>query len=245
MNPLTREEAGVLFDLNRKLAANTYAAEIIICVPFVFLEDFAKTPRPEKLKLGAQNCFWEEKGAYTGEVSPTMLKNLDCEYVILGHSERRLSLGETDEIVNKKIKAALAAGLKIIFCVGENERDANENYLNFLKQQIKNGLDGLSVKELKNIVLAYEPVWAISSKNGAQADTAENLVKTAAFIKKVLADIFADAGREAQEMKIIYGGSVNKKNFNDLLSVSEISGLLIGGASLIHEELKNILENIN
>lgn len=240
-NPLMRDEARALFDLNAELAENAKSAEIIICAPFVFLEGLAQKPRPHNLKIGAQNCFWEEKGAYTGEISPFMLKNLGCEYVILGHSERREFLKEIDEMINKKIAVALHAGLKVIFCVGEKERDENGNYLSFLSGQIKEGLLGASLEDLKNIIVAYEPVWAISANASARSDTVEDLAKTVVFIKKVLADIFYET---AQDIKIIYGGSVSKENFKNFLGVPEISGLLIGSASLNPEEIKEILCSI-
>lgn len=249
MNPSDLNEALSIFDFMEREAENNNKAEIVICPPFMYLSAISaklleKKENANNIKIGAQNCFWEKDGAYTGEISPIMLRNMSCEYIILGHSERREYLNEDDKMINKKIKAALEAGLKVIFCVGEKKRDESGNYFNFLKKQIESGLYGISAQELENIIVAYEPVWAISANKNARADTAEDLAKMVIFIKKILADIFAGAENKAQEIKIIYGGSVNKENFKDFLYVPEISGLLIGADSLNPEELKNILKNI-
>lgn len=245
MNPPNLNEALWIVDFVREEAKNI-SAEIVLCPPFIYLNAMSaklseKTENAGNIKIGTQNCFWETSGAYTGEVSPVMLRNMNCEYVILGHSERRTNLNETDEMINKKIKAALNAGLKIIFCAGEHKRDENKNYLNFLKNQIESGFRGLSAQDLKNIIVAYEPVWAISSAENSRADNPENLPPILDLIKKTILSLFPE--EKNFDIPILYGGSVNRANFKDFLKIDGLAGFLIGGASLKQNELKEILEN--
>ena len=245
MNPPDLNDALRIFDFVREEAKNS-SATIVLCPPFIYLNAMSvklseKTKNAGKIKIGAQNCFWETRGAYTGEVSPVMLHNMNCEYVILGHSERRINLYETDEMINKKIKAALNAGLKVIFCVGEHKRDENKNYLNFLKNQIKSGLSGLSPQDFKNIIVAYEPIWAISSVENSKADNPEILPLILDLIKKTILSLFSE--EKNFDITILYGGSVNSANFKEFLKVDDLAGFLIGSASLNQNELKQILEN--
>ena len=222
MNPLTLIEAE---DLYRN------SGEAIICPPFVYLETLS---RIGSSMLGAQDCHWEDEGAFTGEVSPKMLKNLGVKYVIIGHSERRM-LGETDEVVNKKLKAALRNELMPIVCLGERVRD--ENFKEFLKDQVEKTFAGLSTDEIGKCLIAYEPVWTISTTLGARPDTPENALESISIIKNILNSKF-----QILNSVFLYGGSVTSKNVRDFISRPEIAGALIGGASVDQEEFKKIME---
>jgi triosephosphate isomerase len=198
------------------------------------------------LKLGSQDVFWEEEGSYTGEISAKMLKNLGVEYVIIGHSERR-RLGETDEAINKKIRQALKNHLKVIFCVGEFERDDENKYFQFVKNEISKGLDKVPTRLLKNLIVAYEPIWAISSVNKSgkarfNADTPENAQEMAIYIKRVLVSLF---GKIVQKSPVLYGGSVEAENAASFLKKEGIEGLLVGRASWSAKTFGELLKNID
>jgi len=204
--------------------------EVVICPPFIYIPTFQHS-NILTIKLGAQDCFWEKKGAYTGEISPTMLKDLGCQYVLLGHSERK-RLGETDEIINKKLKAALSAKLNPIFCLGETEKERDEGEIqNILKSQLEKGLNKISKKEIKNIVIAYEPVWAIGTGNPCHPSEAK---KVLLFLRKFF-----------KKNLILYGGSVNSKNATPYIKEAKFQGLLIGGASLNAKEFIKIVKNLS
>ena len=174
MNPETKKEAKNLFDLIKKGLKNVKNTEVVICAPFPFISIL--NPRPKILKLGAQNCFWEKSGPFTGEISTLMLKDLNCQYVILGHSERRRYLGETDEMINKKLKAALKANLKPILCIGETEQEKQAGKTKkVLISQLKNAFNRLATKWLSRLIIAYEPVWAIGSGNPCGLEEAKRI----------------------------------------------------------------------
>ncbi len=236
MNPLTPKEAEKLFSGVAKLVSKIKKIEVVACPPALYIDKLKKISR--KISLGAQNMFWEESGAYTGEISGEMLYNLGVKYVILGHSERR-ALGETNLEVNKKVRAALGVGLIPIFCLGEKERDENHEYLNFIKKQIEEGLVSISKDSISKIIIAYEPVWAISStlnrKNATPDDSREMIV----FIRKILSDKF---GKNALDVRIIYGGSVSSKDALGFLQEGGADGLLVGKNSL---DAKKFVEIIN
>jgi triosephosphate isomerase len=209
--------------------------EKVLCPPFVSLVAIDMMLRGSSIKLGAQNMYFETEGAYTGEVSPLMLSEL-CEFVILGHSERRWYFGETDEMVNKKVKAALANKLRPILCVGErlaeNEAGKTEEVVN---RQVTTALD--SVGSVSELVIAYEPVWAIGT---GKAASSEQAAVTIQFIRDVLARLWDKS--VAQDLRILYGGSVTGANIAEFISRPEIDGTLVGGASLKAEEFVNIVE---
>lgn len=238
LNPATEKEA-------IKLAKESDLEGLVICPPFPFLEAVAKVIK--KAKLGAQDLFWEEKGAYTGEVSGSQLKDLCVEYVIIGHSERRLKLEETDEMVAKKIKAALKDGLKPILCVGETaEERAQGKTREIVGKELRLGLSLIPGRE-KEVIVAYEPIWAIGT--GAP-DTPENMLEMVEFIyRQLMSYAGATVGefknsktqKLTNSLKIIYGGSVTSKNAEDFLKHKEIRGALVGGASLNSKEIKNII----
>jgi triosephosphate isomerase (TIM) len=233
MNPQTWAEAQeILESVDGYIRENkSDNLDLVICPPFVFLEDISKILNPE-ISLGAQDIFWEDAGSDTGEISGPMLAHLNVRYVIVGHSERRWKLGEDDDAVNKKLKAVLRNGMVPIVCLGEKYRD--ENYKDFLREQTEKTFIGLSPEEISKCLIAYEPVWAISTSPDAKPDTPESALESILYIKEVLK---ADA-------KILYGGSVNSDNAKDFLSQLEISGVLVGSASLKKEEFTKILSLI-
>ena len=213
-------------------------AEVILCVPYTDLFYAIMNAQNTNIKIGAQNVHFEEKGAYTGEVSAQMLKAIGVEYVIIGHSERRQYFGETDETVNKKIKAALANGLKPIVCVGETleQREAGKTE-EIITSQTRLALDGLTPEEVKGIIIAYEPIWAIGTGKTATSDDANN------SIKAIRAEIAKNYGKDTSEEIIIqYGGSVKSTNAKELFNCSDIDGGLVGGASLKPEEFAKIVK---
>lgn len=199
----------------------------VVCAPFVILRDLVKR-QGDNLRIGAQNMHFEEQGAFTGEIAPNMLKALDVTYVIIGHSERRAMFNETDESCNKKLKQAFAHDLKPILCVGESlEQRESGKTEEHLAYQVKNDLAGLTADQVKELVIAYEPIWAIGTGKTATADVAD---ETCGFIRAKVAQLY---GKEvADEIRIQYGGSVKTSNIDELMSKENIDGALIGGASL-------------
>lgn len=212
--------------------------DVIACVPFVDLQTALDATQGTNVKIGAENCHWAESGAFTGEISANMLKAMGIEYVIIGHSERRQYFGETDVTVNKRVRAALDAGLTVILCVGELLTEREQGITaETVSLQTKVALQGVSAQELKNIVIAYEPVWAIGTGLTATADQAEEVC---AIIRNVLADLYCEEC--AQGVTIQYGGSMNDANAAELLSKENVDGGLIGGASLVAEKFAAIVE---
>jgi triosephosphate isomerase len=217
---------------------------IIICPPFVYLSNFAPLTsdfqrRTSIIFLGAQDLFWEEKGSFTGEISPKMLKNLGVEYVIVGHSERRQILGESDEMINKKLKAAIKSKLKPIFCIGETEKERkSDKTFQVLKNQIKKALKSTSNVKLQtsNLIIAYEPVWAIGTGNPCKPEKAKEVLT---FLRKLTQPLF----HSTTQPLILYGGSVNSKIAKDYIKFG-FDGLLVGGASLDSKEFIEIIKSI-
>lgn len=214
--------------------------EVILCVPYTDLFYALLSAQNTNIKIGAQNMHWAEKGAYTGEVSAKMLKAIGVEYVIIGHSERRSYFNETDESVNKKIKAAFENELKPIVCVGETleEREAGKT-VDIITNQTRLALDGLSNEQVKNTIIAYEPIWAIGTGKTATSEDANNSIKE---IRKEIEKIY---GKDVAECVIIqYGGSVKSSNAKELFSTSDIDGGLVGGASLVPDEFAKIVTSV-
>ncbi len=233
----TISEAVTLAKSLREKIDKVENVEKVLCPPFISLMAVEKVVEESSLKLGAQNMHFEEKGAYTGEISPLMLKGL-CEFVILGHSERRNYFGETDEIVNKKVKTTLEFGLKPILCVGERleENEAGKT-VEVINRQIREGLR--DIENPQGLVVAYEPVWAIGTgkaANGTQAN------ETIVLIRNLLTEIY---DREfAQKTRILYGGSITSANIEEFTSFADIDGALVGGASLKVDEFSGIVEKV-
>jgi triosephosphate isomerase len=213
--------------------------EVVLCPPFTALSDVKEVIMDTNIKLGAQDVYWEKEGAFTGEVSARMLKDIGCEYVIIGHSERRQFFGETNEIVNKKVKAALSEGLKPIVCVGEKleERKKGKTF-EVVKDHVKNSLSGLSRDEMLKIVIAYEPVWAIGTGVNATKDEAQAAHK---YIRELLEKMY-DKELSGQ-VRIQYGGSVKPDNIKELISQDDVDGALVGGASLKADTFIQIVKN--
>jgi triosephosphate isomerase len=212
----------------KHLVAGTTGVEIVVAPVFTALSRVAEALSGSNVKLSAQDCYWEEEGAFTGEVAPKLLKDAGCSHVIIGHSERRQYFGETDDTVNKKAKAAIAAGLSAIVCVGETlgEREADMTFP-VIETQVKGSLAGFSADLLARVIIAYEPVWAIGTGKTASDAQAQEVH---AFIRTLVAKQFGQAAADA--IRILYGGSVKPDNVKGLMSQPDIDGALVGGASL-------------
>ena len=236
MNMLPNETIQFIEDLAPLVKDTEH--EVILCVPYTDLFYALLTAQNTNIKIGAQNMHFAESGAYTGEVSGKMLKAINVEYVIIGHSERRQYFNETDETVNKKVKAAFKNGLKPIVCVGETleQREAGK-VEEIITNQTKLALDGLTNEQVENTIIAYEPIWAIGTGKTATKEDANDAVKA---IRKKIAEIYGQ--NVADGVIIQYGGSVKSSNANELFSMSDIDGALVGGASLKVEEFQKIIE---
>ena len=238
MNETLQEGVALAKEINDALKADKPNCDVVICTPFIHLASIADVLDKELVKLGAENCADKEKGAYTGEVSAAMVKSTGAEYVILGHSERRQYYGETAEILKEKVELALANGLKIIFCCGETleEREANKQN-EVVKAELEGSVFHLSAEAWKNIILAYEPIWAIGTGKTATSDQAEEML---AYIRSIVAEKY---GKDAaSETSILYGGSCKASNAPELFSKPNIDGGLIGGASLKAADFKGIID---
>jgi triosephosphate isomerase len=212
--------------------------EVIIAPPFTSLYSVGDAIKGSKVSLAAQNMFYEDKGAFTGEIAPGMLKDTGCTYVIIGHSERRKYFHEQDNDVNLKVKKALAVGLKPIMCVGETDEERVKGITqSVVGRQVKQGLSG--VEKIDNIVIAYEPVWAIGTGKVATSNQAEEVHK---FIRGILKDLYGNA---ANDIRILYGGSVTKDNIGELIGMENIDGALVGGASLKLDAFLGIIQQIS
>lgn len=211
---------------------------IIACVPYVDIDAAVKAAAGSPIEIGAENCHWEKSGAYTGEISADMLVACGVKYVIIGHSERRQYFGETDETVNKRVHAALDAGLKVILCVGELLAEREQGVTaETVARQTKIALLGVTAEQLANIIIAYEPVWAIGTGKTATADQADEVCL---LIRNVVKELYGEA--EAKSLTVQYGGSMNAKNCAELLSKENVDGGLIGGASLKAPDFSVIIE---
>lgn len=211
---------------------------VIICVPFTDLCKAVKLTKGTNIHVGAQNCHWKESGAFTGEIAPSMLTEIGVEYVVIGHSERRTYFGETDATVLARTKAALNAGLKPIVCIGETLEERNGGRMEeVLRRQVLEGFKDISAEELGKIIVAYEPVWAIGTGVTATDEQANDAIR---FVRGVFAEKYGK--QDADALYIQYGGSMNDKNAEGLLSMPEIDGGLIGGASLVAEKFAAVVK---
>ncbi len=236
MNPQSKKEAETILSNISKTFKNIKTTELVVCLPFPFLYIKDKI-KNKKIKIGSQDVFYEKEGSYTGEVSTSMLKTFGVEYVIVGHSERR-SIGDTNSIVNKKIIATLKSKMQVILCIGESERDVNGFYLSFIKKQIEEGLADVLKSQMKSIVVAYEPIWAIGSSAKREAEPSE-FVEIRIFIKKIISDLYDI--KTANSLRIIYGGSVNPLNAESFIKEGGASGLLVGRDSLNPKKFSAII----
>lgn len=232
MNMLPNEAIELMEGLIPKVKDSK--AEIIVCVPYIDLFYTLLEAQQTNIHVGAQNVFYEDKGAYTGEVSATMLKSINTEYVIIGHSERRRYFNETDEIVNKKARKALENGLKPIICVGETlEEKEQGKAIEVITNQVAKALKDLTIKDLSNTIIAYEPIWAIGTGKTATKEDAESSIKS---IREKIKSIF-----NTDDVSILYGGSVKPENAKELFSMPNIDGALVGGASLKADSFAGIV----
>ncbi|UCD15715.1 MAG: triose-phosphate isomerase [Candidatus Omnitrophota bacterium] len=214
-------------------------AEVVICPPFTNLSAVYEVIMETNIKLGAQDLFWEKEGAFTGAISAIMLKDCGCEYGIIGHSERRKYFGESDEAVNKKVKSAQEVGLTPIMCVGETQQERQaDKTIEVVTRQLTAGLEGLESEDTANLVIAYEPVWAIGTGITASPSQAEEVHK---FIRSWIEDKFSNPA--AANIRILYGGSVKPENIRELMQQPDIDGALVGGASLKSSSFVNIVKN--
>jgi triosephosphate isomerase (TIM) len=239
MNNDLNETKNLISKLLAGLKNLNSTCEVVICPPFTSLSEASLMIMNSKIKLGAQNIHEEENGAFTGEVSAKMLLNTGCEYVIIGHSERRTIYKESDELINKKIRRALKNNLKPIFCVGELLEEREKNITEqVIKSQVLKGLQDFSVNDLKDLIIAYEPVWAIGTGKTATPQQAEEVHL---FIRTLLANNFSSDF--AENLSILYGGSVKPDNSKELLSQKNIDGALVGGACLNADSFINIIKS--
>jgi len=233
---------GESIDLANSIKRSLYDVEevgIVICPPFTSLSDVKEVIMETNIKLGAQDLYWEKEGAFTGEISAPMLKNVGCEYVIIGHSERRQFFGETNETVNEKLKAALKEGLRPIVCVGEKLEERNSGKaFDVIKDHVMNSLAGISKEEMLKTIIAYEPVWAIGTGVNATKDEAQEAHK---YIRGLLTKMHGDEA--ARAVTIQYGGSVKPENIKELISQEDVDGALVGGASLKSDSFVQIVKN--
>ncbi len=249
MNPQTLREAKQLFDLVKKGVKNIKKAEVVICPPYTQFSIFPpKADQPEagnsqfsnNIKLGAQDVFREKEGAYTGEISPLMLKDAGCQYVIVGHSERRKYFEETNETINKKLKAVLEEKLNPILCIGETQQQRDKGETDqILKKQIKTALKKVSSSKFSKITIAYEPIWAIGTGEPCDVEEAQ---KIGLLIRKIISGIYNRP--VSKNLRILYGGSVDSKNAAGYIKEAGLQGLLIGGASLKAKEFVKIVKTV-
>lgn len=239
MNKTVAEAVEFITQLKTKLSGIDFKKiDVGVGAPFTCLSKLIDAAKGTGVKIGAQNCFWEEKGAFTGEISPLMLKDIGCDFVIIGHSERRQYFGETNETINKKINALLKVGLPIIVCVGETlpEREAGKAE-SVVKDHLTGSLRGLTAEQLNHLVIAYEPVWAIGTGKTATPAQAQEIH---AYTRKVLRELYND--NVAQAMRIQYGGSMNAANVKELMNCPDVDGGLIGGASLKADDFEKLIK---
>ena len=235
MNMLPNEAIDFIQGLEEKVKGTEH--EVVLCVPYTDIFYSVLNAQDTNIKIGAQNMHWEEKGAYTGEISAEMLKSVGVEYVIIGHSERRQYFAETDETVNKKLKKALSVGLKPIVCVGETlEQREQGTTMQVITSQTEKALEGLEASDVEKVIIAYEPIWAIGTGKTATKDDANDAVKQ---IREKIAEKYGQ--NTANGVIIQYGGSVKASNAKELFEMSDIDGGLVGGASLKVEEFSNIV----
>jgi len=242
MNPDTKEEAVGIFKKIKEVSKNLKNTGTVICPPNIYINELKENvKKSKKILFGAQNIFSEGEGSHTGEISVDMIKNFGIKYVIVGHSERR-AMGEDDLQVSKKLNLVLNSKLKAILCVGEKERSEQGDFLLFISEQLKNSLQVVEKKHLKNLIVAYEPIWAIG-KTAQDAMDSRGVHQMSLFIKKILKDLFGD--KSAEKVQIVYGGSVELENAEDLIKNGNIDGFLIGHESLNAEKFVDILKIVD
>lgn len=234
MNPSDSKEA---FDLAEAVTKGVqgFEADVVLCPPFVYVPQLLSSGN---VFIGAQDCFWEQEGSYTGEVSPAMLRNIGCTHIIVGHSERERFLNETIEMVQKKIKSALGAGLVPVVCIGDYGADDRNSELGAKMRRV---LEGLSVGDISKLVLVYEPVWAISTNPKSRPATSKDVKDAVSYMRSTLQELFDE--KTAKNITILYGGSVDSKNIIEFLGQDKAQGALVGSASLNAQEFIALVKN--
>ena len=240
MNPVSVAEAVALAKKSERAAAAFSNAEVVVAPPTPFLIPVARVLK--KARLASQNVFWEDAGPYTGEVSVPQLKSVGASHVIIGHSERKIHLGETDGMIAKKVAAAADAGITVILCIGEEERDGDEIPA-IVGEQFMGALAGIRKNAMKNIIVCYEPVWAISTMSGARPCSPDDVFRAAVYIRKMISVRFGRTAAHAT--RIVYGGSVGSENIASYFTQGAVEGALIGGASLVPGEFRRIVEIVS
>jgi triosephosphate isomerase (TIM) len=242
MNPVDGKTAVTWFKKIQQYALkNKQHVETVVCPPAVYLQSLQSVITDRACVLGAQDCFWENSGSFTGEISPEMIFNAKARYVIIGHSERR-NMGETSEIINKKILTILQFPLSVIVCVGEKKRSDNGAHFKEIKKQITEALSGVSIEQMHRVVIAYEPIWAIGG-SAIRSATWEESFEMITVIRRIITDLYsADIG---QEIFVLYGGSTNVENSKDFLTIGGADGLLVGRASLDSKEFGSMITIAN
>ncbi|CAG1769710.1 triosephosphate isomerase (TIM) [uncultured bacterium] len=239
MNTTITETVALISAIKNELKNEAPACEVVVCPPFTSLETAGTVTKDSVIATGAQNMYFEESGAYTGEISATMLKSIGCKYVILGHSERRTIFNEGNALINRKLHKALESGLLPIFCIGETlgERESGVTF-KVIETQVREGLTGVSTDQMSKVVIAYEPVWAIGTGKTATPDQAQEVH---AFIRGLLKELYGAAVADATVIQ--YGGSVNAANAKELLGQPDIDGALVGGAALKADQFRTIIRS--
>ena len=237
MNPVDESKAKEIVRQVKKVSLKLKKSQVVVCPPFVYLPLFAKS-KSKNFSMGSQNAHHEMSGSFTGEVSYSMLYQFGVRFVIIGHSERR-KMGEADEVINRKVKSVVNSGMTAIICVGESERDSNGDYLDVIKKQILNAIVDVPKKLMENIVIAYEPVWAIG---GTTAMSPRDLHEMTIYIKKVLNDA---VGLSSSDVRILYGGSVDRVNADTLIKEGNVSGFLVGRQSLVPKDFVEIVKLVD
>lgn len=240
-NPTTEKEAQKIL-LGLRAGVKNNKTEVVVCPPFVYLPEAGKILKAKSnIKIGSQNCFWEEKGAFTGEVSAKMLQDLGVKYVILGHSERIMIMEETTEMTAKKVKAVLKNNLTPIICLGETGEEKRQGKtFQVIEKEFRESLQGIAKSQIQRIIIAYEPLWAISPSD--RICSADDALIVALFIRKL---VFSLAGQKAsQNIRVLYGGSVEAKNAGDYLQNNAINGLLVGGTSLNVKDFISMVKRV-
>ena len=240
MNPSNFKRVNTLIQGIKREIKKADKAHLIICPPFIYLSSVKKALVKTKIKVGAQDLFWRNTGPFTSAISGIMLRDLGCNYVIVGHSERRIVFGDTSEIVNKKVKAALQSKLNPILCVGEQlkERKSGKTF-SILKKELGEGLRGVSRKNIKKVLIAYEPIWAVGARKSASS---KEILEVTLFIRQIITRLYGK--HISKRIKILYGGSVNVRNIRSIISGTPIDGLLIGRASLHSDQLSEIIKSL-
>ncbi len=237
MNKNLSESIGLISELKSKMSEKPENVDVLIFPPYTSLETASALTKDSPIKLGAQNMHQADSGAFTGEISADMLKSVGCEYVILGHSERRHIFGETDELINEKIKKALSKDLIPVFCIGETLEERESGITkDVIRSQVEKGLNGVSEDELSRVIIAYEPVWAIGTGKTATPEQAQEVHK---FIRELIQNNYSS--QAAENVIILYGGSVKPENASTLLAEEDIDGALVGGACLKAESFAGII----